>query len=596
MFDTYLSNFKFKGEKINSNKATGYTISEELRNWWTFFDVKKDEYTAYNFMNCKYSNEDQTSEINQMNKLVRGISEKKTNKNPFSDSLYNDLLSNLIDEMLLDDSCLNHIDQQMNTIKNQQLKDAKTKSKKIWEKVKELCQDDSTEKKDEFILRDEKIIKILGSIRSCEIFKYKIYILDKYLDLMKQRCLTAIKYYQIQYSIDYYKCAESSLRALKAILAKHKITQFDLKMFIEKINDDFKNILELLKLDINHALKYQLRIAQFDLHREHFGQKDQRVKEFIPEAWQISLIDAIDARKSCLVSAPTSSGKTFASLYAIESVLKDKFGTDIVVYVAPTKALLNQMYNTCAEKFKDHHNAYLIGMFSRDSRVNLDYCRILLTVPECLEILYFSPEGHSSITRKFKYIIFDEFQSINDEDRGKVWERCILIHECPFLALSATIANPRDLLEWLQSCKSLTLRNRVIPLLNFIENEENLIKFFGQIDQSEEFGLTSNEKNCLKKALQVSMNLKKKEFSQIIKTFNDKNNNSINNNEINFENILLKFNDDPKTIKDKLQFYLNPVVLIEYDLPSTEFVYHIYEYKLNILFSRFIIKNDFFIF
>ena len=136
MFDTYLSNFKFKGEQINSNKATGYTISEELRNWWTFFDVKKDEYTAYNFMNCKYSNEDQTSEINQMNKLVRGISEKKTNKNPFSDSLYNDLLSNLIDEMLLDDSCLNHIDQQMNTIKNQQLKYAKTKSKKIREKVK----------------------------------------------------------------------------------------------------------------------------------------------------------------------------------------------------------------------------------------------------------------------------------------------------------------------------------------------------------------------------------------------------------------------------------------------------------------------------
>lgn len=63
---------------------------------------------------------------------------------------------------------------------------------------------------------------------------------------------------------------------------------------------------------------------------------------FVPEAWQRRMITAIDERKSVLVCAPTSSGKTFIAFYVIESLLKEDEGA-VVVFVVPTKALVNQV-------------------------------------------------------------------------------------------------------------------------------------------------------------------------------------------------------------------------------------------------------------
>ena len=54
------------------------------------------------------------------------------------------------------------------------------------------------------------------------------------------------------------------------------------------------------------------------------------------------VLDAVDKRQSALVCAPTSSGKTFISSYCMHSVISSsKDGR--VVFVAPTKALVNQV-------------------------------------------------------------------------------------------------------------------------------------------------------------------------------------------------------------------------------------------------------------
>lgn len=54
------------------------------------------------------------------------------------------------------------------------------------------------------------------------------------------------------------------------------------------------------------------------------------------------VLDAIDAQSSVVVCAPTSAGKTFISYYCMDCVLKgSKDGK--VVFVAPTKALVNQV-------------------------------------------------------------------------------------------------------------------------------------------------------------------------------------------------------------------------------------------------------------
>jgi superfamily II RNA helicase len=58
----------------------------------------------------------------------------------------------------------------------------------------------------------------------------------------------------------------------------------------------------------------------------------------------LQVLDAIDEGASALIVAPTSSGKTFISSYCINSVVRATDHSDgIVVFVAPTKALVNQV-------------------------------------------------------------------------------------------------------------------------------------------------------------------------------------------------------------------------------------------------------------
>ena len=81
--------------------------------------------------------------------------------------------------------------------------------------------------------------------------------------------------------------------------------------------------------------------------------QDSRVA-FEPDRWQKEVLDELDASHSLFVVAPTSSGKTFISFYAMEKVLRA--GDDgVVVYVAPTKALVNQIAAEVQARFKKNY-------------------------------------------------------------------------------------------------------------------------------------------------------------------------------------------------------------------------------------------------
>ena len=87
--------------------------------------------------------------------------------------------------------------------------------------------------------------------------------------------------------------------------------------------------------------EFQLRFCGDILQRGVPAPKDPRVASFVPDAWQRDVLDAIDKRESCVICAPTSSGKTFISSFCMDRVVNES-DDGIVVFVAPTKALVNQ--------------------------------------------------------------------------------------------------------------------------------------------------------------------------------------------------------------------------------------------------------------
>uniref|UniRef100_A0A8D0HPZ3 DExD/H-box helicase 60 n=1 Tax=Sphenodon punctatus TaxID=8508 RepID=A0A8D0HPZ3_SPHPU len=199
--------------------------------------------------------------------------------------------------------------------------------------------------------------------------------------------------------------------------------------------------------------RFQLQCMGHYLFRDERSDPDPRVQHFIPDTWQRELLDVVDNNESALIVAPTSSGKTYASYYCMEKVLRES-NEGVVVYVSPTKALVNQVVGTIYNRFtkKLPHGLVVCGVFTRDYRHDTMNCQILVTVPQCLEILLLSPHRQEWV-KKIKYVIFDEVHCLGGEIGAEVWEHLLVMIRCPFLALSVTISNPEHLTDWLQSVK-----------------------------------------------------------------------------------------------------------------------------------------------
>nr|XP_019587029.1 PREDICTED: probable ATP-dependent RNA helicase DDX60 [Rhinolophus sinicus] len=217
-------------------------------------------------------------------------------------------------------------------------------------------------------------------------------------------------------------------------------------------DDDIKKKKRKYSIGIGPA-RFQLQYMGHFLIRDERKDPDPRVQGFIPDTWQRELLDVVDNNESAVIVAPTSSGKTYASYYCMEKVLKES-NEGVVVYVAPTKALVNQVAATVYNRYTKNmpSGETLCGVFTRDYRHDALNCQVLITVPACLEILLLAPHRQAWVKR-IRYVIFDEVHCLGGEIGAEIWEHLLVMIRCPFLALSATISNPEHLTEWLQSVK-----------------------------------------------------------------------------------------------------------------------------------------------
>lgn len=153
------------------------------------------------------------------------------------------------------------------------------------------------------------------------------------------------------------------------------------------------------------------------------------------------------------------------SFYAIKQILEDD-DEGVLVYVAPTKALVNQIAAEIqarfSKSFNDTPGKSVWAIHTRDYRINNSTgCQVLITVPHVLQIMLLSPSNAKSWSPRIRRIIFDEVHCIGQADDGVVWEQLLLLAPCPIIALSATVGNPIEFTEWLelaQKANGLNLR------------------------------------------------------------------------------------------------------------------------------------------
>lgn len=145
----------------------------------------------------------------------------------------------------------------------------------------------------------------------------------------------------------------------------------------------------------NTLQEFQLLHCGPYMDRHTNSKPDHRV-DFEPDEWQRNVLDELDSKHSVFVVAPTSAGKTFISFYAMEQVLRES-NDGIMVYVAPTKALVNQIGAEIQGRFsKKYPNSErtVWAIHTRDHRVNRpENCQILVTVPHILQIVRFPPNN-----------------------------------------------------------------------------------------------------------------------------------------------------------------------------------------------------------
>ncbi|HWQ71916.1 MAG TPA: DEAD/DEAH box helicase [Desulfitobacteriaceae bacterium] len=193
--------------------------------------------------------------------------------------------------------------------------------------------------------------------------------------------------------------------------------------------------------------------------------------------FQKQALEAIDAGQSVIVAAPTGTGKTLIADYLIEKAVLEQ---SRVIYTAPIKALSNQKFKDFKKQFGDS----TIGIMTGDVVLN-PTAPILIMTTEIFRNQVITEDPNLNIV---SYVIFDEIHWLNDEERGTVWEESIILapQHIRILGLSATIANARQLTDWIKNIRQEEIilieeEKRVVPLEYYYYSKETGLTTYSKL-------------------------------------------------------------------------------------------------------------------
>lgn len=172
--------------------------------------------------------------------------------------------------------------------------------------------------------------------------------------------------------------------------------------------------------------------------------------------------DAILDGNNCIILAPTAGGKTEAAMFPVLSgcLTQQELGLR-VLYICPTRALINNQ----EQRLDEYASMLGLGAFKWHGDVTAatkkkflkEPSEIIITTPESLEVMLVSGSVPTAkLFKNLKYVIIDEVHALASCDRGdhiiSVLERIRAYCKNDFqrIGLSATVGNPKQILEWLQ--------------------------------------------------------------------------------------------------------------------------------------------------
>ena len=223
-------------------------------------------------------------------------------------------------------------------------------------------------------------------------------------------------------------------------------------------------------------------------HQEHFDMFPYPLSPF-----QKYAIEGIVTGNHVLVCAPTGSGKTLPAAFALTYFIEKG---KRVIYTVPIKALGSQKFY----EFSKSYEHISFGLQNGDTRINSE-ANVIICTTEILQNYLFTKQGNElakpgagSLNFQMELdeigaVIFDEVHYINDQERGQVWEKTILMlpHQIQIIGLSATIDNPQGFAQWIEDrhrgpdAKQVYLAStyhRIVPLIHygFITTTEAIFK------------------------------------------------------------------------------------------------------------------------
>lgn len=177
---------------------------------------------------------------------------------------------------------------------------------------------------------------------------------------------------------------------------------------------------------------------------------------------QEKAIPIILDKEDTLIIAPTASGKTEAALLPIFSeIITKRFEPMSVLYVAPLKALINDMHNRIDNWANYFHLTATkwhgdVIKSKKDSFIK-NPTDFLSITPESLEVILMNrkDEDKKRMFKNIKYVVVDEIHYFAESDRGIQLNSLLnriskyIDGDIVKIGLSATVGNPESVAKWL---------------------------------------------------------------------------------------------------------------------------------------------------